>query len=61
MLSAAFFWPVLETDKVAHAGMFTLEGGLKYFADVREMAKQYLAACKELMMEDQEPGCLRQA
>ena len=56
--SAVYFWPYPGTDGEARADMFRTEGRIKYYADLREMATQYLAECDKVMEEDEETGAI---
>ena len=56
--SAVYFWPSERSDGTAHADMYSTEGRIKYFADLRVMATEYLQACDKVMEEDPRLGAI---
>ena len=56
--AAVYFWPVRRIDGDHHADMFTVEGRLKYYGDLQEMARQYLKDCDNVMRSDEEAGAV---
>ena len=56
--SAVYFWPSQASDGTAHEEMYRTEGRIKYFADLRVMATDYLRACEKVMEEDARAGAI---
>ena len=56
IMSAVYHWPCVETDGGNHAGMFTVEGRLKYYRDVQMMVVEYLGECDEVMRMNKDLG-----
>ena len=56
--AAVYFWPVPRVDGERHNHMFKVEGRIKYYADLHEMAKAYLRDCDEIMRHDQVAGAV---
>ena len=51
-----YFWPFRRSDGSAHADLYSTKGRIKYYADLREMALTYSAACDEVMNDDPAVG-----
>ena len=54
--AAAYYWPSVRTDRSKHAAMFSVCGRLKYNADIRSLAFQYLRMCDVVMEQDVKLG-----
>ena len=58
LAAAIYYWPVRETDGDKSSDMFSIEGRLIYYADVREMTVDYLKHCDEILKHDAKAGAI---
>ena len=56
--AAVYYWPVRETDGDGACDLFSTEGRLRYFSDIREMACAYLDHCEQFFQTDSKAGAI---